>query len=107
MDDQTRAVLSIVGRFSLVVLCYCAVVKKMRCGDYCSLFRQRLQSTLGWVSGAVATLGLFYPVVCGLIALVLLLAIFATDLDYAKKTTVVRTTSKSSQVGDARSTASG
>lgn len=107
MDDQTRSVLAIVCRFSLVILCYCAVVKKMRCGYYCSLFRQRLQSTLGWVSGIVATLGLFYPMICGVIALVLLVAIFAADLDYAKKTPVIRTTTKSSQARDARSTASG
>lgn len=106
MNDETRLVFSIVGRVSLVILCYWAVVKKMRCGDYCSLFRQRLQSTLGWVSGAVATLGLFYPVACGLIALVLLLAIFAADFDYATKTTTLRTTTKSSQARDARSTAS-
>lgn len=106
MDDQLRTVLSIAGRVFMVVLCYFVAMKKMKCGDYCSLFRQRLQSTLGWVSGAVATLGLFYPVICGLVAVVLLVAIFATDLDYGTKTSAVRITSKPSTIGDAGSPAS-
>ena len=87
MDSQSIEVFQVVGRVAVVWLCWYAITKVTVCTkDGCKL-RYRSQSVLGWISGAVATAGIFYPIVGGAAAILLVFALWITDQDYAKTTT--------------------
>ena len=101
MNEQLFQVLQLVGRVCMVWLCYYAVIKFSACSQQCCRWRYQAQSTLGWISGAVACVGLFYPVICGAAAIVLVLALWMTDLNYGKNTG--RFTAKASTGRDAGS----
>jgi hypothetical protein len=82
MNETSLAVLQIVGRVAVVVLCYYAVTKVCGCRSHCELWRHRLQSVLGWLSGIVACAGLFFPIIGGAAAIVLVAAIWLSELNY-------------------------
>ena len=84
MAETTWLLVQLVGRLAVILLCYVAVTKLCECGKHCSKVKQSLKSVLGWISGAVACAGLFYPVVGGGLAIVLVLALWLTELDYGK-----------------------
>jgi hypothetical protein len=85
MNEVTFSVLQILGRLAVVVLCWHAVTMVCSCNENCTKFRHSLRTVLGWVSGAVACAGLFYPVVGGAVALFLVAAIWFAELDYETK----------------------
>lgn len=101
MNEQAVLIAQLIGRISMVWLCYYAVIKFTACTQQCCRWRYQTQNALGWISGAVACVGLFYPVICGAAAVVLVLALWMTDLNYGKNTG--RFTAKASAGRDAGS----
>jgi len=100
MAESTWLLIQLVGRLAVILLCYVAVTKLCQCGRQCSKVKQSVKSVLGWISGAVACAGLFYPVVGGVLAIMLVLALWLTEVDYEKATG--RLSAKATAASDAR-----
>lgn len=105
MNSQTLEVVQVLGRVAVVWLCWYAITKITVCTKEGCKLRYRSQSVLGWLSGGVAAAGIFYPIVGGAAAIMLVFALWITNQNYAKTTTVTKTHVSASRptVGHARS----
>jgi hypothetical protein len=105
MNSQSVEVVQVLGRVAVVWLCWYAITKITVCTKEGCKLRYRSQSVLGWLSGGVAAAGIFYPIVGGAAAIMLVFALWITNQNYAKTTTVTKTHVSASRptVGHARS----
>ena len=102
MAESTWLIVQLVGRLAVILLCYVAVTSLCGCGKQCSHLKQSLKSVLGWISGAVACAGLVYPVVGGVLAIVLVVALWLTEVEYGKAS-AARFPAKATAASDGRS----
>jgi len=102
MAESTWLIVQLVGRLAVILLCYVAVTSLCECGKQCSHLKQSLKSVLGWISGAVACAGLVYPVVGGVLAIVLVVALWLTEVEYGKAS-AARFSAKATAASDGRS----